>query len=138
MRSIALDDIHQIGDEVATTLVLVLYLAPLVLDILVNSDEAVLLRDPPDGEDDDDSYCDSPLREFHCLLTVLGRLRGVYPDKTAEVSEYLLLDVLCTKTVPRYTNCRTYLRCSPLPKEPPHQNLRPRIGSELIGKRLLL
>ena len=77
MRSIALDDIHQIGDEVATTLVLVLYLAPLVLDILVNSDEAVVLRDPPDGKEDDDSYCDSPLREFHCLLTVLGRLRDL-------------------------------------------------------------
>ena len=113
MRSIALDDIHQIGDEVATTLVLVLYLAPLVLDILVNSDEAVVLRDPPDGEDDDDSYCDSPLREFHCLLTVLGRLRGVYPDKTAEVSEYLLLDVRRTKTVPRYIKSRTCLRCRP-------------------------
>ena len=122
MRSIALDDIHQIGDEVATTLVLVLYLAPLVLNVLINRHKTVVLRDAPDSEatDDEDtkaednSYCDSPLREFHCLLTVLGRLRGVYPDKTTEVSEYLLLDVRCTKTVPRYTNCRTYLRCSPL------------------------
>ncbi len=95
--------------------------APLVLDVLINRHKTVVLRDAPDSEatDDEDtkaednSYCDSPLREFHCLLTVLGRLRGVYPDKTTEVSEYLLLDVLYTKTVPRYTNCRTYLRCRP-------------------------
>ena len=37
MRGIALDDIHEVGDEVSTTLILVLYLAPLSVYILLDA-----------------------------------------------------------------------------------------------------
>ena len=76
MCGVALDDIHQIGDEITTALVLVLYLAPLALDILVEVHEPVVLGDPPESEEDDDDYGDDPLREFHCLRIVLSHLLG--------------------------------------------------------------
>ena len=76
VRGIALDDIHQVRDEVATSLILVFYLAPLALDILVEVHEPVVIGDPPESEEDDDDYGDDPLREFHCLRIVLSHLLG--------------------------------------------------------------
>ena len=37
MGGIALDDIHEVGDEVRTALILVLYLAPLGVHILLDA-----------------------------------------------------------------------------------------------------
>ena len=48
MRSIAFDDIDEVRNQISATLILVLYLAPLGIDLLLDSYESVVLADPPE------------------------------------------------------------------------------------------
>ena len=81
MRSIALDHIDEVRNEVATALVLVLYLAPVALDILVHLYKAIVLEDPPQSEETNDHYGDNPLRELHCFLSNLEVSKPAREDR---------------------------------------------------------
>ena len=58
MAGVALDDVDEVGDEVGAALVVILYLSPGRIDLLLRAYEAVILRYPPEEDEDSHDGCD--------------------------------------------------------------------------------